>query len=175
MSYILYFCPDCASQAVRMVLEWSGAKYRNDTVDMDAGAHRNAEFLHLNPRGMVPVLSDGTTGAMLSETGAILSLLAEQRGRLAPATSNPKARALFLQRSRFLLNTLHADAQVQYCNERYVGDDLAKAARPKIHDWMRSHFSMLDAAIAEHGRPWLPGGELSVCATFILVDAPAGP
>ena len=137
-------------------------------VDMDVGAHRNAEFLRLNPHGMVPVLLDGTTGAMLSETSAILSLLAEQSGRLAPATSNPKARALFLQRSRFLLNTLlHADAQVQYCTERYVGDDLAKAASPKIHDWMRSHFSMLDAAIAEHGGPWLPGSELSVCDFYL--------
>ena len=167
MSFILYSYPDCASHVVRMVLEELGATYRDEIVPMHEGAHKNDEFLRLNPRGMVPVLADKDSGAVLSETGAILSYLAEQSGRLAPASTDLRTRAMFFQRLYFLSNTLHADAQLQYYTERYVGDDLAETVRPKIHDRMRSHFKMLDAAIAQNGGPWLLGAELSVCDFYL--------
>jgi len=32
---------------------------------------------------------------------------------------------------------------------------------------MRAQFAMLDAAIAEHGGPWLLGGELSMCDFYL--------
>ncbi|MEM9782834.1 MAG: glutathione S-transferase family protein [Pseudomonadota bacterium] len=167
MSFLLYSYPDCASHVVRMVLEELGAPYRDEIVDMRAGAQRSAEFLRLNPRGMVPVLADEATGATLSETGAILNHLADWSGRLAPPPTNPQARATFLRWLFFLSNTLHADAQLQYYTERYVGEDLAEAARPAVHARMRAHFAMLDAAIAEHGGPWLLGRELSVCDFYL--------
>lgn len=150
-----------------MVLEELGATYRDEIVPMHEGAHKSAQFLQLNPRGMVPVLADERSGAVLSETGAILSYLSEQSGRLAPASSDRRARALYLQRLFFLSNTLHADAQLQYYTERYVGEDLSEAARAKIHERMRSHFALLDTAIAEHGGPWLLGSDLSVCDFYL--------
>ena len=167
MRYILYSYPDCASHVVRMVLEELGVSYRDEIVDMRMDAHRSEEFLRLNPRGMVPVLADTTTGATLSETGAILQYLAEQNGQLCPAPDDPKARASFLQRLYFLSNTLHADAQIQYYTARYVGDDLTEAARPTVHARMRTHFAMLDAVIAEHGGPWLLARNISVCDFYL--------
>jgi glutathione S-transferase len=167
MSYILYSYPDCASMVIRMALEELGLEYRDETVAMQEGAHQSEEFLRLNPRGMIPVLADEVTGAVLPETGAILSYLAEQTGRLAPPTSDPQARAVFLKTMFFLSNTLHADAQFQYYTERYVGEDLAETVRPKIHARMRSHYAMLEAAIVEHGGPWLLGSELSMCDFYL--------
>ncbi|MEL6317132.1 MAG: glutathione S-transferase family protein [Pseudomonadota bacterium] len=167
MGFILYSYPDCASHVVRMVLEELGATYRDEVVDMRAGAHRSAEFLRLNPRGLVPVLVDQASGATVSETGAILQYLVDQSGRLGPLSTNPQRRAAFLQRLYFLSNTLHADAQLQYYTERYVGEDLAEAVRPAVHARMRGHFAMLDAAIADHGGPWLLGAELSVCDFYL--------
>lgn len=167
MGYVLYSYPDCASHVVRMVLEELGAQYRDETVDLRAGAHREASFLRLSPRGTVPVLSDEATGATMAETAAILGYLSERIGRLAPPIDDARGRGLFLQRLHFLSNTLHADAQLQYYTERYVGDDLADAARPQIHARMRSHFAMLDAVIAAHGGPWLLGKSLSVCDFYL--------
>lgn len=167
MSYVLYSYPDCASHVVRMVLEELNEPYRDEVVPMHEGAHQSDEFRRLNPRGMVPVLANERTGAILSETGAILHYLAEMSGKLAPSSSDTKARASFLQRLYFLSNTLHADAQLQYYTERYVGDALADTVRPKIHDRMRSHYKMLDAAIAETGGPWLLGPDLSVCDFYL--------
>jgi glutathione S-transferase len=134
---------------------------------MSASAHRGEAFLRLNPRGLVPVLADETTGTTLSETGAILNYLSEQSGRLAPPITKKNARALFLQTLYFLSNTLHADAQLQYYTERYVGDELAEAARPTVHARMREHFSMLDKVVAQHGGPWILGEELSVCDFYL--------
>ncbi|MEM6482207.1 MAG: glutathione S-transferase family protein [Pseudomonadota bacterium] len=167
MSYILYSYPDCASHVVRMVLEELGASYRDEIVDMARGLHRNEEFLRLNPRGMVPVLADTDTGATLSETGAILTYLAERSGRLAPPVSRSQERAIFLQWLYFLSNSLHADAQLQYYTERYVGDALADAARPNVHTRIRAHFAMIEAALAEHRGPWLLGEELSMCDFYL--------
>ena len=167
MSYILYSYPDCASHVVRMVLEELGAPYRDEIVDMASDAHRSDEFLRLNPRGMVPVLADMSTDATLSETGAILTYLAEQSGRLAPPPAEPQARAVFLKWLYFISNTLHADAQLQYYTERYVGDALAEAARPVVYERMRAHYAMIDAAIAEHSGPWLLGEELSMCDFYL--------
>lgn len=167
MSFVLYSYPDCASHVVRMALEELGASYQDEIVDMSAGAHRSAEFLRLNPRGLVPVLADKASGATLSETGAILHFLADWSGRLAPPPTRQKTRALFLQRLYFLSNTLHADAQIQYYTERYVGEELAEGARSAVHARMRAHFAMLDAVIAEHGGPWLLGDELSMCDFYL--------
>lgn len=167
MSYVLYSYPDCASHVVRMALEELGAPYRDEIVDMGAGAHRSAEFRRINPRAMVPVLAHETSGAVLSETGAILTYLADWSGRLAPLQTNLPARAVFLQRLYFLSNTLHADAQIQYYTERYVGADLADAARPAVHARMRGHFAMLEATLAEHGGPWLLGDDLSMCDFYL--------
>lgn len=167
MSYVLYSYPDCASHVVRMALEELGVPYRDEVVDMQAGAHRSAEFLRLNPRGMVPVLADEANGSVLAETGAILHYLADQSDRLAPAASDAPQRARFLQTLYFLSNTLHADAQLQYYTERYVGENLAEDARLAIKDRMRSHFKMLETQITEIGGPWMMGSMLSMCDFYL--------
>ncbi len=167
MTYILYSYPDCASVVIRMVLEELGVSYRDEIVDMSIDAHHSAEFLRLNPRGMVPVLADERTGASLAETGAILAYLAEETGQLSPERSDAPRRAAYHQWSHFLSNTLHADAQLQYYTEKYVGADLAEAARPVVHARMRSHYATLEAVIAEHGGPWLLGEHLSVCDFYL--------
>lgn len=167
MSYVLYSYPDCASIVIRMALEELGAEYRDETVDMSADANRSERFLRLNPRGLVPVLADTETGASLAETGAILQFLADQSDRLAPAPADAVRRAAFLQWLYFLSNTLHADAQLQYYTERYVGDALAEEARPVVHARMRAHYAMIDTAIADHGGLWLLGDALSVCDFYL--------
>ena len=98
MSYILYSYPDCASHVVRMVLEELGLPYRDEIVDMGKNAQHDDEFLRLNPRGLVPVLADLNSDAVLAETGAILNFLADQNTSLAPSIADHEQRAQFLQR-----------------------------------------------------------------------------
>ncbi|MEO1505722.1 MAG: hypothetical protein AAFU68_16015 [Pseudomonadota bacterium] len=81
---------------------------------------------------------------------------------MAPPLTDLPARATVCQRLCFRSNSLHADAQLQDYTERYVGEDLSEDARSEVHARMRAHCAMLDAAIAEHGGPWLLGAELTM-------------
>lgn len=53
--------------------------YRYEPVDLAAGAHRQPEFLTLNPFGQVPVLQDGDV--VIADSNAILVYLAGRYGR----------------------------------------------------------------------------------------------
>ncbi|HET9122982.1 MAG TPA: glutathione S-transferase family protein [Acidiferrobacteraceae bacterium] len=59
---------------IRLFLSILGIPYERRTVDLQAGAQRQAEFLALNPRGQIPVLED--QGLVLCESAAILAYLA---------------------------------------------------------------------------------------------------
>ena len=59
---------------VRLLLSALGLPYEEVLVDLLVGAHKQPEFLALNPLGQVPVLVDGDT--VISDSQAILVYLA---------------------------------------------------------------------------------------------------
>jgi glutathione S-transferase len=63
---------------VKLLLSLLGMEYEWVKVDLLAGAHKQPEFLALNPFGQVPVLVDGET--VLPDAQAILVYLARQYG-----------------------------------------------------------------------------------------------
>ncbi|NYT87050.1 glutathione S-transferase family protein [Pollutimonas harenae] len=56
-----------------------GLTYELVDVDLSSGAHKQAEFLALNPFGQVPVLEDD--GVAIADSNAILVYLAKKGGR----------------------------------------------------------------------------------------------
>ncbi|ANV88517.1 glutathione S-transferase family protein [Picosynechococcus sp. PCC 7117] len=71
---------------VRWYLEELGADYEFVFLDMQAGEHKQPDFLALNPFGKVPVLTDDEV--TLFESGAILLYLAEKFGHLGPSPAD---------------------------------------------------------------------------------------
>ncbi|MEA5535418.1 glutathione S-transferase family protein [Crocosphaera sp. XPORK-15E] len=65
---------------VQWYLEELGVPYEFVLLDMQAGEHRQPEFLAINPMGKVPAIVDGDF--TLWESGAILLYLAEKYGKL---------------------------------------------------------------------------------------------
>ncbi|SRR5579883_1410424 len=63
---------------VKLMLSMLGLDYEWIKVDLMAGAHKQPEFLALNPFGQVPLLVDGNT--VLADAQAILVYLARQYG-----------------------------------------------------------------------------------------------
>ena len=167
MSLVLHYFRNSASHVVRMALEELGLPYRDELVDMASGEQHSPAFRKLNPRGLVPVVIDERSGIVLSETAAILLYLADLTGCLAPSIDDRPGRAVFLRWIFLLSNTIHADAQIQYYTERYVGTDFADRVRPKIHDRMRQHLHLVEQHIDGHGGPWLLGDTLSVCDFYL--------
>ncbi len=63
----------------RLFLSLLGVPHEAIEVDLKAGAHKQPEFLALNPFGQVPVLDDD--GTVVSDSNAILVYVARKLGR----------------------------------------------------------------------------------------------
>lgn len=85
----LFFFPSPNGQKALIALEELGLEYRLTPVDLAEGAQFDAAFLVISPNNKIPAIVDhGAEGGPLPmfESGAILEYLAEQAGRLLPAT-----------------------------------------------------------------------------------------
>lgn len=82
-----------------VALEEAGLPYRVHKLDLAKGEQRSAEFLKINPAGLIPAIvdSNGPDGRplTLTQSGAIVLYAAEKSGRLLP--QDVAARALALQ------------------------------------------------------------------------------
>jgi glutathione S-transferase len=68
---------------VQWYLEELGVPYEFILLDMQAGEHRQPEYLAINPMGKVPAIVDGDF--QLWESGAILFYLAQKYGKMPPS------------------------------------------------------------------------------------------
>ena len=165
----LHYFPGNASLIPHIVLEEIGVPFELKYVDRAQAAHKGAEYLALNPNGLIPVLVDaGGDGAplVLYETAAICMHLADTHpaAGLLPALATPD-RAHAYKWLAWLTNTLQAALIVYFYPERWA-DDAAGAAVVKAHAEAKigAMLDQIDAQLARHGGPWLLG------ATFSLVD-----
>jgi len=162
VAYELYYSAGSANLVVRMVLEELGLAYADIEV-APRTADRDARFMAMNPRGLVPVLVDHEAGVTLYETGAILLYLAERHGRLAPPITLPPPRAELLKWLFSLSNGLHADLIYRYYSDRQVGAMESTAPFFAINRGkVLQHLTILDAAIGTGSDFLLPWG-LSIC------------
>ena len=76
----LFYSPGACSLVSHIALEEAGADFEAVRVAIPEGAHRRADYLAVNPRGLVPALE--LDGRIYSETIAIVTLVA----RLHPSS-----------------------------------------------------------------------------------------
>ncbi len=98
---------------VQWYLEELEVPYEFVLLDMQAGAHRQPEFLAINPMGKIPAIVDGNI--KLWESGAILLYLAEKYGKI---TLSPEQRAELTQWVLFANATLGPGIFVEATRER---------------------------------------------------------
>lgn len=132
--YRLYYAPGACSLAAHIALEeirLAGlADYATTRLVLPSGDQRRPEFLAVNPRGHVPVLSyriDGRDG-LLTEGLAILQFLAARhpQAMLLPADALDAARAW--EWLSWLATDVHAHAFMQvFYPSRYAQDAAAQA------------------------------------------------
>ncbi|MFH7027902.1 MAG: glutathione S-transferase family protein [Heteroscytonema crispum UTEX LB 1556] len=98
---------------VRWYLEELELTYEFVMLDMQAGEHRQPEFLAINPMGKVPAIVDGDF--VLWESGAILLYLAEKYGIMP---TSPEERGKIAQWVLFANSTLATGIFVEANRER---------------------------------------------------------
>lgn len=166
----LHHDPGTAAMVPHILLEEIGVAYERVPVSRAANAHKQPEYLRLNPNGLIPVLVDGDL--VLYETAAIALHLADTQpqAELAPPPGTPE-RAHFYKWLAWLTNTLQASLLLYFYPERWVDEGNAEgAAQVKRHAERKvaGLLDQLDAELARHGQPWFGGAAYSALDPYVF-------
>jgi glutathione S-transferase len=166
----LYYYPGNASMAPHMVLEEIGTPFELRLVEREKNAHKAADYLRLNPNGLIPTFIDGDL--VLFESAAICLHLADRNPRAALVPElGTAARAQFYKWLIHLTNTVQAGLLYYFYPERMT-DDAVVASQVKAHAETRvgEMFDRIEAALAAEG-PYLLGKEFSAADLYLLMLA----
>ena len=172
----LHYFPGNASLIPHIVLEELGVPFELKYVDRAVAAHKSADYLALNPNGLIPVLVDASVAGqahplVLYETAAVCMHLADMHpaaGLLPPLAS--AHRALAYKWLAWLTNTLQAALIVYFYPERWA-DDASAIAQVKAHAETKidAMLDQLDAEFARHQGHWLLGEGYSLADPYAFV------
>jgi glutathione S-transferase len=141
-------------------------------VDRAQNAHKSADYLKLNPNGLIPVLVDGNL--VLYETAAIVLHLVDShpQAQLAPATLGSAERAHFYKWLVWLSASVQAMMPHYFYSDRMVAPgnvtgtaEVKAQAEAKIGALL----DQLEAQFASHGGPWLLGERFSALDPYAFM------
>lgn len=159
--YRLFGSPSTASLVVHWMLLELGVPFELEMLDFEAKDQKSADYLKLNPGGVVPTLI--VDGSPMVESGAILMLLAERHPEagLAPAVGSPE-RAQWLQWMVWIPSALMPAFRLWFYAEERPG--LADAV---IQARIESLWDRVDAHLA--GRRYMVGDRLSTADMLVTM------
>jgi len=164
--YTLCYSPGAASLLVHLTLREAGVAHALKRVEIDKGEQRGAEYLAINPQGLLPTLL--IDGVPHGEAAALAMLLAERHpeAALAPAPGS-SARPDYLQWMFFLANSLQPLFRQWFYPRDHLtdgSDAIQQAARIGIEKcWTR-----IDQHLTAHG-PFMLGDSFSVVDLYALM------
>jgi glutathione S-transferase len=163
--YALYYTPGAASLVVHWLLLELGQAHELRAVDIQAREQKSAQYLALNPNGVVPTLI--VDGQPRYEAAALAMLLADRHPEagLAPSPQDPR-RAEYLQWMFNLASTLQAPLRLWWYPQDLGGD--AAAVQAGAQALIERACARLDAHLAEHG-PCLLGAEPCVADFYLTM------
>lgn len=167
MSLVLHASAGSCSLAVHIVLEEIGMPFSLAMISTDRGDAQTESFRKINPKGRVPVLSDGDFS--LTEAPAILLYLAQSSPQrsLMPAGQDGLIRAI--EWFNWLSATVHAVAiGMIWRSEYFTGDtDRTASIKAKGFEHLREAYLMIEKRML--GKTWVVGRNYSVVDPYLLV------
>jgi maleylacetoacetate isomerase len=165
------FFRSSASYRARIALNLKGLAYESVEVDLRAGtsAQRSAQFLALNPEGLVPVLVDGSH--VISQSLAIAEYLEETHPNPALLPRAPADRARVRALTLAIACDMHPLNNLRVLNylRAELGQDDAGVDRWYAH-WIGRGFSALEQqvrATSGDGR-YMFGSAVTLADVFIV-------
>ena len=171
----LHYSPGNASLIPHLVLEELGVPFELKYVDRAVSAHKSADYLALNPNGLIPVLVDSSLAAggkplVLYETAAVCMHLADTHpaAGLLPLLGTAE-RAQAYKWLAWMSNTVQAGLILYFYPERWGDAAAAAQVKAAAETKIGAMLDQLDAELARHGGPWLLGERFSVCDPYAFV------
>jgi glutathione S-transferase len=163
----LYYHPRACSLSCHIALEESELPFAAHEINIRAGAHKNDEYLRVNPWGKLPALCIGDQ--VLTEAHAILTFIADSvpdKQLMPPAATLERARAH--EWLNFLSSTVHIAFRPLFRTAMLAGADgpLEQVKRAGI-PILQSTLGEVDRRLAD--RCWALGDTYSVCDAYLLV------
>lgn len=137
---------------VAFMLRALGAPWQARFVDLFGGETRSAAWREaVNPMGEVPVLEDGPR--RLTQSGAILTELAERHGRFGGRDADERIEVL-----RWLLFDNHKFT-ASFASYRFLKSFAPAAPDPAVMTWLKARFEAAFAVVDRHldKRAWMVG------------------
>ena len=165
--YTLYYSPGAASLCVHLALIELGVPHRMELLDLKGGAHKRAEYLALNPNGVVPTLV--VDGRPMYEAAALMLLLAERHPEsgLSPAVGS-LARQDYLQWTLHLANTLQPAFRHWFYPDEVAGADNAGRVQEEARRRVEACFDRIEAHLSRNG-PHMHGADLSLLDLYAVM------
>lgn len=164
--YSLYYSPGAASMVVHWLLIELGVPHELRLVDTAAREQKSADYLRLNPNGVVPTLID--QGEPLYETAALVLHLADRHAEagFAPAQDDP-LRGHYLQWMLNLANTLQSPLRLWWYPQD-IDAERTEAVKDGARRRIEATWDRLDAHLAANG-PYVLGERLSAADFYLTM------
>lgn len=164
LMYVLYYSPGAASMAVHHALLEIGAPHELREIDFETREQKSADYLRLNPNGLVPTLV--VDGQPVYECAALLLLLTERhpQANLAPLPGTPE-RGLWLQWIVHLANTQQPAFRQWFYPQDFAAREHEQEARAFARQRIESVWERLEAHLAGHG-PFVLGERFSIADLY---------
>lgn len=140
------------SYRVRIALALKGIEVAQVPVNLLKGEQRSADYLAINPQGLVPTLMVGDTPApvVLTQSLAIMEYLEERWPTPALLPSAPEARAKVRSLCQFMACEMHPLNNPRVLN--YLTDRLEVTQEQRLEwyrHWVAEGFARLEVMLAE--------------------------
>ena len=145
-----------AAYRVRIALALKGLAYETQGHDLRTGAQKAADYVALNPQGMVPALQ--IDGAVLTQSPAILEWLEETHPQPPLLPSEPLSRARVRAMAALIVCDIHPlnNLRVGKSLREDFGADQA-AVDAWAARWIAPGFTALEALVERDGQGWCFG------------------
>jgi glutathione S-transferase len=170
MSLKLFYGPGACSFVPHVLLQASGAAFEPVMVKLHKGEQQSEEYKKMNPRGQVPVLTDGDT--VITQIVAICSYLADKFPEAGFLPKEPLARAKAMEAFAWMNNTVHPTftrifMPAKFTPNAAVHDDLRKAATEEFRAHLADIEGMVKAKNAK-GFAYMLGDKISPLDPYVL-------
>lgn len=162
----LYYAPGACSLAPHITLEETGARFELVQIDLAANQQNSPEFLRINPKARVPVLTEGEW--VLTEAPAILRYIALRHPASGLWPWDPREDARCAEWLNWLSSTIqvaftHVRRAARYASDPHAVQDVAATGKSTCRELWEAVEKRLEPG------PWALGERYSVVDPLLLV------